>query len=287
MDIKDKILEFLKNLLGSAKNQIAAFRAILKIRSARAKNTSDASIKINQPNWQMILVLGFSAIAASFLFVDVAAYHWKSTISPATFAFFRMLTDLGKSEILLVPAGLAILVLGAVSWAKASKGLKARLVQIQLLGLYVFVAIAGSGLTNNLLKILIGRARPRNFEELGAYHFAPLGLDSGFQSFPSGHSTTAGAMTIILILLLPRLKWTWIALGGWIAFSRVVVGAHYPSDAIAGFLYGSSFAWLAAAWFCRRRLLFVAKNGHICLPETSALNPAKVYKSLHMLFQKA
>lgn len=274
-------------MAANAAAQANAFRALIKARDAQLKNGARANPPIAQPDWQLILVIGVSAVMASFLFLDVAAYHWKSTISPGTYSLFRMLTDLGKSETLLVPAALATLLIGSVSWASTSKALKARLVQVQLLGLFVFVAIAGSGLSNNLIKILIGRARPRNFEELGAFHFAPPGLESGFQSFPSGHSATAGAMAIILILLMPRLKWIWLAFGGWVAISRVIVGAHYPSDAIAGFLYGASFTWLTAMWFCRRRLLFMAQNGRIRVPKPNALNPAKVYKSLHMLFQKA
>ena len=242
---------------------------------------------ISHPDWQLIAVTVFSLVALGFLFVDEAAGHWKSTVSPETYRFFRTLTDVGKSEFLLVPAALAILAFGFFSWDRLTASAKAVLTNYQLLGLYVFIAVAGSGLSNNLLKILFGRARPRHFSDLGPYHFEPPGLSSGFQSFPSGHSTTAGAMAIVLLLLFPRFKWIWFCFAAWVAGSRVVVGAHYPADSVAGFAYGATFAWLLALWFANRRLLFRGQNGLIRLPTSRPLSWSKLRKALHILRQKA
>lgn len=243
--------------------------------------------EIQHPDWQLILVLVVSLIAIGFLFVDEAAGFWKSTISAQTYSFFRTLTEIGKSEFLLVPAALAILSLGLISWDRLPRSAKAVLTNYQLLGLYAFGAVAGSGITNNFMKMLIGRARPRHFDTLGPLHFDPPGLSSGFQSFPSGHSATAGAMAIIFLLLFPRLKWIWLGLGLWVAASRVIVGAHYPSDTVAGFAYGASFAWLLALWFANRRLLFRGENGLIRLPSSRPLAISKLLKALHILRQKA
>ena len=265
--------------------QFKAFRHIRALRGFRLRSHKNLPT-IKHPDWQLILVVTVSLVALGFLFIDEAAGHWKSTISSDTYQFFREVTRLGKSEILLVPAALAVLALGLFPWHRLNNSLKATLCRLQLLGLYVFVAIAGSGITNNLIKIAVGRARPRHFEEFGVAHFAPPGLSSGFQSFPSGHSVTAGAMAIIFILLLPRYKWIWLAIAGWVATSRIVVGAHYPSDAVAGFVYGASFTWLLALWFVNRRLLFTVQDGLIRLPKRSGLSFSRLYKALHMMTQK-
>lgn len=255
---------------------------LLAVRAFRSRSGLVAR-DVLHPNWQLVFWSAASLILIGFLFADDAAGHWKSTISKQTYYVFRAFTDLGKSEKLLIPAAIAVLALGLLNWDKLNKASIAVFCRFQMLGAFVFLAIAGSGLSNNLLKIMIGRARPRHFDDLGAVAFDPPGFSSGFQSFPSGHSATAGALAIILILLFPRLKWTWLFLAAWIAASRVIVGAHYPSDAVAGFAYGASFTWLLALWFARRRLLFRLRNGLIRLPRHNGLNFLKLYNALHML----
>ena len=265
--------------------QFIAFGRIRAIRSFRVRSRHTLPA-IRQPEWQLILCLTLTLVILGFLFIDEAAGHWKSTISRDTYAIFRQLTRLGKSEFLLIPAAIAVLSFGFFSWAHIAKSAKAVLANYQLLGLYIFGAVAGSGLSNNLLKILFGRARPRHFDDLGPFHFDPPGLSSGFQSFPSGHSTTAGAMAIIFMLLFPRYKWIWLTFSAWVAGSRVIVGAHYPSDSVAGFFYGAAFAWLLALWFANRRLLFRAQDGAIRLPSSRPLSPAKLASALAMLIRR-
>ena len=279
-------LKVIKAATARLKSQAQHFWAICKARKGQSKERKQAKDLI-QPNWQMLIVLTLSGILMGFLFLDQAAGAWKSTVPPEIYQIFRLYTDLGKSEVGLIPAGLAILALGFLNWAGLRKAQQAVLIRVQMLGLFVIVAIAGSGLTNNLLKVLFGRARPRHFEELGPLAFDPPGLSSGFQGFPSGHSATAGAMAIILILLLPRLKWIWIGLTAWIAISRVVVGSHYPADIIAGFAYGSGFTWLLAAWMAKHRLFFRIIAGKIRVPSQLSLSFASLYKSLSLLRQKA
>lgn len=66
-------------------------------------------------------------------------------------------------------------------------------------------------------------------------------------SFPSGHSARGGVMTGLALALGP--PWFRIAAPIWgvtVALSRVVVGVHYLSDVIAGFLVGLSIAGIIA-----------------------------------------
>lgn len=280
--IKEHMIAGWKRLSGQGR----AFWALFKQRRVIIKQQSDKPV-INHPNWQLLAVVTVSLILMGFLFLDQAAGVWKSTVPPVTHKLFRLYTDLGKSEVVLIPAALAILALGVLNWKALRVAQQAALMRVQMLGLFLFVAIAGSGLTNNLLKIMIGRARPRHFDELGPMTFDPPGLSSSFQGFPSGHSATAGALAIILILLIPRLKWTWIGLTAWIAISRVVVGSHYPADIVAGFAYGAAFTWLLAAWMARHRLYFRVIDGSIDVPNQLSLSATSLYKSLSLLRQKA
>jgi undecaprenyl-diphosphatase len=89
-------------------------------------------------------------------------------------------------------------------------------------------------LSSVLLKALTDRARPPD----GVVH--PHGT-----SFPSGHTTYAGATCVALVLLFttagPRRRWWWsvaalgIAAMGW---SRTYLQVHWLSDVIGGALLG-------------------------------------------------
>jgi undecaprenyl-diphosphatase len=70
---------------------------------------------------------------------------------------------------------------------------------------------------------------------------------SSSRSFPSGHTSEAFSLATSLTLVLP--KWYVIApaytFAGLVGSSRMYLGAHYPSDIIAGALVGSGAAWLS------------------------------------------
>ena len=89
-----------------------------------------------------------------------------------------------------------------------------------------------------LLKILVGRARP----------------EDPSMGFPSGHATAAAAFFGAVIYLagsLPVTVRVLVRVGAGIvivlvAVARVVLRAHWPSDALAGIALGLAFASLAA-----------------------------------------
>ena len=115
-------------------------------------------------------------------------------------------------------------------------------------------SVALSGLLVNLLKVLFGRARPRLLDQFGAHYFDPLTFGYLNASFPSGHSTTVGAIVGILMIWFPRWSLLIVELGLFFAATRIAAQAHYPSDVVAGFLLGRSFrsrwraGWPGAAW---------------------------------------
>lgn len=95
-----------------------------------------------------------------------------------------------------------------------------------------------AGVTSTLLKEAFSRPRPSVVEHLD--------LVTSF-SYPSGHSVNAMAVLLLGGLLLARRhRAFWVALAIMAAIivgaSRAILGVHYPSDIIGGWLLGGAFA---------------------------------------------
>jgi membrane-associated phospholipid phosphatase len=73
-------------------------------------------------------------------------------------------------------------------------------------------------------------------------------------SMPSGHTSSAFAVATSLTLLHPEWYVTIpaFAWAGGVAYSRMYLGVHYPSDIIAGALAGSGTAWLT--WYLNKKI---------------------------------
>ena len=101
-----------------------------------------------------------------------------------------------------------------------------------------------AGLSNNLLKHLVGRARPK-FMHSGKLELSPLS-GSGWDSFPSGHSMASFAVATVLTVRFPKARWVIIPFAVAIAASRVLRGAHFLTDAAGGAVLGALMGMVAA-----------------------------------------
>ncbi len=190
-------------------------------------------------------------------FADSAYVEWfkvSNTDDPTS--IYTKTTDLAQVHWVLIPSGMAILF---VSIFKIAPKSNLDLVKWHhwLMGLYfIFTSVAFSGLVTLLFKNLFGRARPNSYDGIHLWQSFPFTGSYDFLSFPSGHSTTAGAIAMIIYLFVPKFTVVGIAFAVWIAITRLGVGAHYPADVIAGLAVGVIFTWLYARSFARKRLLF-------------------------------
>ena len=121
-------------------------------------------------------------------------------------------------------------------------------------GLFIFTASVGGWVLNWVLEAaLCANAADRLCRTFGRWS-APV--------FPSGHALTSAAVYLTLGALLMRIaegrlaKYYCIAMAMFVTFlvggSRVVLGVHYPTDVLAGWLIGMS--WALFCWIVERLL---------------------------------
>lgn len=112
-------------------------------------------------------------------------------------------------------------------------------------------------LVSRVLKTWIFSPRPLGVLDPSLLH--TIGAPpNGPNSMPSGHSMTIAAAVCLVLLMFPRAVgrmsvWMPLILGGAVvAFSRVVVGAHWPADVLVGAGLGIAVACLAWGWELKR-----------------------------------
>jgi membrane-associated phospholipid phosphatase len=110
--------------------------------------------------------------------------------------------------------------------------------------LYGTGVVAASYALNTGIKFVVRRPRP-NLPGLEPLTSTVTGL-----SFPSAHATTSFAAARIYGSLVPAAPLYAVAV--LIALSRIYLGVHYPSDILAGALFGTGLAAVAGAMEVRR-----------------------------------
>ncbi|MCC6140063.1 MAG: phosphatase PAP2 family protein [Nitrospira sp.] len=129
-------------------------------------------------------------------------------------------------------------ILLAVGWMwPASRGLA--------IGLQTLWAHGLATVLVHTVKHLIGRPRPK-FSASGDWSIAPS-LTSGFDSFPSGHTTATFALAVVLSRRFPMLAALFLGIAAFVALSRVLRGSHFPSDVFGGWVLGTVSGMIAVA----------------------------------------
>jgi membrane-associated phospholipid phosphatase len=103
----------------------------------------------------------------------------------------------------------------------------------------ILFTLAGQGI-KHLMNV------PRPPRVLEPHEFNLIGPDWGQNAFPSGHASMVFNLVGVFILTTAKkwLRWILLAVGTFIAFSRIAVGVHWPLDVVAGMLMGWLTIWL-------------------------------------------
>ena len=163
------------------------------------------------------------------------------------------ITVFGNSAWYLIPTPILYAVLRwGVLPRTGDPARREKILKLARICLFLFVAVAFSGLLTDLLKIFFGRARPRLLFHHELYSFSFFQISARMWSFPSGHANTIFALATACYLVAPRGRYLYFSVAVLVAISRVVVGDHYPSDIIMGAYLGVLTTVYLKSFFLRR-----------------------------------
>lgn len=182
---------------------------------------------------------------AELLRVDRSVGQWELEhgTSSSTQAL-QFVTDLGGTYMVVA----MLVVVGIVEYFRAPN---------RWIPIFLVTVVVGETVLVGIIKQALDRARPT---------FNPAAASLG-PSFPSGHSATAAALYAALALVIARGKSRNVraflagcaaAIAVGVACSRVLLGVHWLSDAVAGMAFGWSWFAICAIAFGGRFLTFGA-----------------------------
>lgn len=203
-----------------------------------------------------LILLNWSVISETFVKYDHSILHEVNNGRVTAFdPIFIFLTHT-SSYAALGATGIVFI----LSFLKRSPVLRRCGWQLLFTFLCAFIVIKS-------LKYSIDRTRP--FDE---YTTVDQMVDIDTPSFPSGHTLESAAMATTLVLLFSN-KVIWAFAIAWamaVAYSRILLGVHYPSDVIAGIMLGILLS-LLCHWFFLKKVSAFSDHQN---PERKAPNQA-------------
>ncbi len=224
---------------------------------------------------ELIILIVLLANALLSYKVDLSIYNYFYNLNYGVSTsylkgFFIRVTELGDSlwYFLII---VLILIFSFVGKFLKITSLKHYFI-LRNFSIFSFVYLSLVGIITQALKHVIGRPRPNHADFEKGFDFNFFSTDASFHSFPSGHSSTIFAVALVMCSLVPRLRMFFLFFGFVVALSRVVVGAHFVTDVIAGGL-------LALILYKVVLSIFESSLPNISVKEFEIKNPSLFFKT--------
>jgi membrane-associated phospholipid phosphatase len=134
--------------------------------------------------------------------------------------------------------------IGAITAGFGGYGILAHDTGAKKIAIELFQAGVYAEAVTEVLKFGTGRARPLQNE--GAFVFKPFNIHDLYESFPSGHATSAFALSTVMFRHAHTTFWKIMAFvpAGFTVFSRFYQDWHWPSD----LFFGSATGFATGMW---------------------------------------
>jgi len=180
--------------------------------------------------WYLLALLLVAASALLLLPHDAAWSQSQRALDPTWTPLARKLSFWGDYLTGTVPVAALLFLMGRLlsrpAWKRAA--------------LACLLAASLAGLSANVLCFTLGRPRPCTSLPDGFYGPSHFGKYD-YRSFPSGHSATSFGTATAVAVALPELGLPCLIFAGGVAWSRVELGRHFPSDVFVGAALGIAF----------------------------------------------
>jgi membrane-associated phospholipid phosphatase len=147
----------------------------------------------------------------------------------ATDGFFKIITDSAAPVAILIPLLLFL--------------------KDKRIAVYSTLTFLCTVVIDTVIKYVVNKPRP-----FVTYSFIQKVTSGGSASFPSGHTTDA-FVTAAAISLISRKWYVVVPVYIWallVAWSRMDLGVHYPSDVLAGVSLGTMMAFIGYGYYVKR-----------------------------------
>ncbi|MCK6617407.1 MAG: phosphatase PAP2 family protein [Cyclobacteriaceae bacterium] len=122
-----------------------------------------------------------------------------------------------------------------------------------LLAITLTIVLADQ-LTSSVMKPFFARLRPSRDPELTGLIHLVNGFKSGLYGFASSHAANSfGVAMLFWLLYKQRRKWIWTLFiwAGFLSYTRIYLGVHFPGDIVVGALVGMGCALLSHYLYTR------------------------------------
>src|SRR5262249_39469157 len=134
-------------------------------------------------------------------------------------------------------AAAALAYVGTQLWLSTATS-SALLDSISEYALALLASFVAGSVVLHVLKIFLGRRRPRDDVEHGLYGFRYFTWQLQYDSFPSGHAMTIFSVAVIASMIVPMFAPLWFIVALGLALTRAMLTAHFLSDVLIGAALG-------------------------------------------------
>jgi membrane-associated phospholipid phosphatase len=175
----------------------------------------------------ILIALGLCALT-----IDRALAHFiYDHVSSRTHKFLDGITHYAKAGHWLGAAVLALAVAAGFRHFKVEEEDASLMIGYSLA--FIAMLTLGSGFLH-LIKLVLGRRRPRDDMEMGLYGFQPFAFNLEYNSFPSGHALTISCVAVIFTCVWPQWWPAFFVVAAFLSVTRALLTAHFLSDVLIG-----------------------------------------------------